>query len=182
MAQQRLNGRAAATMNKLGWLLGFALPGAGQTKPVTDIRPPEILGILRRIESRGNYETARRLRSTIGCVFRFAIATGRAEVDPTLVTLRGALARSAGPSTVRRSRTRKLLAPCCAPGMVLTGNQKKPRFAALKLMALLVPRPGELRAALWSESDRDARHMDDSRFPDKNAAPPPHSAAPIKRW
>lgn len=45
---------------------------------------------LRKIERRGRYETAGRARSTIGSIFRYAIATGRADYDPT-VDLRGAL-------------------------------------------------------------------------------------------
>jgi integrase len=59
-------------------------------RPVAEIAAPELLAVLRKVESRGRYETARRLRSTCGIVFRYAIATGRAERDPS-VDLRGAL-------------------------------------------------------------------------------------------
>ena len=54
------------------------------------ITAPEILGALRSVELRGRHETARRLRATIGEVFRYAVATGRAGTDPT-GALKGAL-------------------------------------------------------------------------------------------
>jgi len=60
----------------------------------------EVLLVLRDVEARGRYETARRLRSMIGRVFRLAIATDRAEVDPTL-------ALRAPSSCRRRPRARR---------------------------------------------------------------------------
>jgi integrase len=59
-------------------------------RPVTEISSPDVLAVLRRIEARGQLETAGRLRAVVGEVFRYAIATGRAENDPTFA-LRGAL-------------------------------------------------------------------------------------------
>src|SRR3546814_6832455 len=82
-------GRAEATLTKLEWLLSFAYPKLGR-RPIRDITVPEVLEVLRRVEARGRYETARRLRSTIGSVFRYAMATARAEADPT-IALKGAL-------------------------------------------------------------------------------------------
>jgi integrase len=58
--------------------------------PIAEIKAPDILDALRKIEKRGRHETATRVPSTIGAVFRFATATGRAERDPT-DDLRGAL-------------------------------------------------------------------------------------------
>src|SRR3546814_10461366 len=71
-------GRAEATLTKLEWLLSFAYPKLGR-RPIRDITVPEVLEVLRRVEARGRYETARRLRSTIGSVFRYAMATARSE-------------------------------------------------------------------------------------------------------
>ena len=82
-------GRASATLTKTHWLLELAFAVIGE-RPIAKISAPELLAVLRKIEARGNYETARRLRSTCGMVFRYAIATGRAERDPS-VDLRGAL-------------------------------------------------------------------------------------------
>ena len=53
------------------------------TTPIDQIKAPDLLAVLRRIESRGALETAHRTKQTAGQVFRYAIATGRAERDPT---------------------------------------------------------------------------------------------------
>ncbi len=147
MAQQRRNQLAATTITKLEWLLSFAIPMLGD-KQITDIRPPDVLGVLRKVELRGCYETAHRLRSTIGTVFRFAIASGRAENDPT-ISLQRALA-----SPPRKHRA-AIIEPKAFGALLraidgFEGRQPTTK-AALQLMALLFPRPGELRAAEWQE-------------------------------
>ena len=91
-------GRAPRTLGKLRWLLSFAYPSIGERR-VAEITAPELLSVLRKVEARGRYETARRLRSTCGMVFRYAIATGRSERDPS-ADLRGALT---SPKTNHRS-------------------------------------------------------------------------------
>ena len=53
-----------------------------RNRPIADIRAPELLAVLRRIESRGAQETAHRAMQNCGQVFRYAVATGRAERDP----------------------------------------------------------------------------------------------------
>ena len=102
IAKQEREGRAHATLSKRRWLLDFAFPAFGD-RPVAEITARELLALLREIEGRGLYETARRLRSTCGMVFRYAIATGRAERDPSM-DLRGALTspRSQSPRNDRR--------------------------------------------------------------------------------
>ena len=84
-----VRGALQATLIKKRWLLDFAFSAFGD-RPVAEITARELLALLREIEGRGLYETARRLRSTCGMVFRYAIATGRAERDPSM-DLRGAL-------------------------------------------------------------------------------------------
>jgi integrase len=118
-------------------------------RPVAEIAAPELLAVLRKVESRGRYETARRLRSTCGMVFRYAIATGRAERDPS-VDLRGALT---APKVIHRATIvdpigigALLRAVDDYDGMPLTK-------AALKLAPLVFVRPGELRKAEWTEFD-----------------------------
>jgi integrase len=59
-------------------------------RPIKDIRAPELLAALRRVESRGALEMAHRIRTICGQVFRYAVATGRAERDPA-ADLKGAL-------------------------------------------------------------------------------------------
>ena len=65
------------------------LPEIGH-RPIRDITPPEILSTIRKVESRGAFEIARRTMQNCGQVFRYAVATGRAEGDPTR-DLKGAL-------------------------------------------------------------------------------------------
>jgi hypothetical protein len=76
--------------------------------------------VLQSLEARGRYESARRLRSTIGSVFRYAIATARAEADPTYA-LRGALTQ-VKPSRMPRSQMPRNLAFYSAPSMHSTGS------------------------------------------------------------
>lgn len=59
-------------------------------RPTNEITPPELLTVLRRVESRGALDTAHRVMQTCGQVFRYAVATGRAERDPS-VDLKGAI-------------------------------------------------------------------------------------------
>jgi integrase len=141
-------GRADVTLVKKRWLLDFAYPVIGK-RPIAEITAPELLAVLRKVESRGRYETARRLRSTCGMVFRYAIATGRAERDPS-VDLRGALA---APKVTHRAAIvdpagigALLRAIDDYDGLPLTK-------AALKLAPLVFVRPGELRKAEWAEFD-----------------------------
>ena len=47
------------------------------------ITPAEILKLLRRIEARGALDVAKRVRQSIGAVFRYGVATGRASRDPS---------------------------------------------------------------------------------------------------
>ena len=69
--------------------MSFAFPALG-SRPIHEISAREVLTVLKEVEARGTYETARKLRTAIGDVFRFAIATARADNDPT-IALRGAL-------------------------------------------------------------------------------------------
>ena len=96
--KKRREAKAERTLGKLEWLLSLARPAIG-ARPIAEITAPEVLGVLRSVEARGRHETARRLRATIGEVFRYAVATGRAEADPT-----GALKGALTAPTVQTSR------------------------------------------------------------------------------
>ena len=143
-------GRAPATLAKLRWLLDFAFASFGD-RPIAEITAPEILFVLRRIEARGKVETARRLRGTCGMVFRYAIATARAERDPS-ADLRGALT---APKVTHRAA---IIEPNAIGGLLRAidgyGGYSVVR-AALQLDALFFVRPGELRHAEWREFDFD---------------------------
>ena len=150
LAKVEKEGRAEATMSKVRWLIDLARADLGD-RPIGEISAAELLVPLRKVEAKGNYESAVRLRSTISQVFRFAIATARAQDDPTF-GLRGALTT---PRITHRAAvtTRKEL------GALLRaiwgyGGQLETR-GCLQLMAYLYPRPGELRLAEWVEFDLD---------------------------
>jgi Arm DNA-binding domain len=87
--KKRRDKKAAATLRKFDWFMSFAFPELG-SRPIHEISAREVLAVLKEVEARGTHETARKLRTAIGDVFRFAIATARADNDPT-VALRGAL-------------------------------------------------------------------------------------------
>jgi integrase len=146
MEKFEAEGDAPTTLKKKQWLLDFANKEFGK-RPVADLKAPEILDALRKIEKRGRHETATRLRSTVGAVIRFAIATGRAERDPT-GDLRGALIT---PKVIHRAT---IVEPH-AVGALLRAidgfeGQAVTRYA-LRLAPLMFVRPGELRKAEWTE-------------------------------
>ena len=141
-------GRAPVTLDKTRWLLELAHPHIG-TRPIAEITPPELLAALRSVEARGRYETARRLRSTCGMVFRLAIATGRAERDPSQ-DLRGALVT---PKTKHRAAIVEPKAIGALMRAIDGYDGHIPTRAGLLLLALTFVRPGELRQAEWSEFD-----------------------------
>lgn len=131
---------------KMAWFEQHVFPFVGRL-PITKVTAPELLGMLRRVEARGNHETAHRMRSGCGGVFRFAIATGRAERDPT-ADLRGALAPVV-------TRNRSAITDPLRIGALLRAmdiyNGQPATTAALRLAPLVFVRPGELRGAEWQE-------------------------------
>ena len=120
--------------------------------PVRSVTAPILLKALRKIEARGAVETAHRARAAASMVFRYAIATGRAENNPAL-SLAGALTPTKTKhfsSLTEPEQVAKLL-------KAIYGYQGSPIVsAALKLSPLLFVRPGELRAARWEDIDLDA--------------------------
>lgn len=148
LAKQEREGKAAATLDKKRWLIGLAAVDLGE-RPIRSITAAEILKPLQRAEANGTYETARRMRAVIGQVFRYAIATARADTDPTF-GLRGALV------TPKVSHRAAVTEESGFAGLVraVWGYQGAIETqAALKLLTLLYPRPGELRLAVWGEFD-----------------------------
>jgi hypothetical protein len=146
LSKMKREDRADATLTKTRWLLDFAFKTIGD-RPISKISAHELLDVLRKIEARGNYETARRLRSTCGMVFRYAIATARAERDPS-VDLRGAL-------TIPTVKHRAAIVEPKEIGALLRAidgfDGQATTRAALRLSPLVFVRPGELRHAEWKE-------------------------------
>lgn len=120
---------------------------------IGELTPPEVLEVLRRIENSGRRDTARRARSDCGRVFRYAVQTGRAQRDPTQ-DLRGGL---------RPKRTRHR--PAVTEPEELAELMRAIRHLevrgttrdALRVLAMLFPRPGELCAMRWADLDREKR-------------------------
>jgi integrase len=148
VAKLRRENRSEATIAKIAWLLSFANEAFGN-EPIGQIAAPSVLKVLQSLEARGKYGSARRLRSTIGSVFRYAIATARAETNPTYA-LRGALTQVKVTPRAAVTEPRKLGALLRA---VDAFDGRPATRIALQLLALLFPRPGELRLAEWPEFD-----------------------------
>ena len=126
-------------------------PRVGQ-QPISEIAAPQLLDVVRRIEQRGAVETAHRALSNCGQVFRYAIATGCAKVDPSR-DLRDALAPVNGKhfaSVTDPKRAARML-------RALDGYEGTPVVhSALRLAPLVFVRPGELRRAEWADIDLES--------------------------
>jgi integrase len=148
LAKQRREGRSEATLSKNRWLLEPAFVAFGD-RAIGEVTAPELLHALRKFELRGRYESARRLRTVAGMIFRYAIATGRATRDIAL-DLRGAL-------TTPKVNHRAAITDPKELGALLRaieGYSGQPTTRlALELSALLFVRPGEMRLARWKEID-----------------------------
>jgi len=135
------------TIAKFQWLIGLA--GSLHDRPVSDVKPADVLMVLQAVEKRGNHETAARLRGTISEVMRFAIVTQRADNDPA-AALRGAL-------TTHKAKHRAAILDAVPFGALLRGIRgyvgRPETRIALELLALTASRPGEIRLAEWREFD-----------------------------
>ena len=141
-----------ATLSKDRWLLeDFAIPKLG-AKPIAEVTAAEVLVLLQDLEQRAMLETASRLRAKLSAIFRYAVATLRAQHDP-VGALRGAIkspkTRHHAAITEPRAFGELLRAIHAYRGGYVVA-------CALKLAPLLFVRPGELRHAEWSEIDLDA--------------------------
>jgi integrase len=143
---------AAKTLRKAVWTFEDLLFPYIGSRPVSALTPPELLEVVRRLERRGKHETAHRAKQRVGQVLRYAIATGRAERDPT-ADLRGALA------PVKVTNRAAVTDPREVAQLLRALHGYQGHFiveAALKIAPLVFVRPGELRAAEWAEMDLDA--------------------------
>jgi integrase len=148
-------GKAKATIKRESWNLGQLNKEVGE-RPIDEIEPPELLTALRRVEARGRYYTVGRLRSTASRVFQYGIGAGYCTSDPTR-DLKHAL--TAG----HKRQPRPALTDSHAVGELMrrieaydAKNGGLVRYA-LKLIALTLVRPGELRQAEWTEFDEENR-------------------------
>ena len=133
----------------------YLFPFIGST-PINNITAPELLSSLRRIESRGTIDTAHRAKQIAGQIFRYAIACGLAERDPSS-DLRDALATPKtshlAAITTPKEAGRLMAAIDCYEGTLVVQS-------ALKLSPLLFCRPGELRHMEWGEIDFEQKRVE----------------------
>jgi integrase len=141
-------GRSAVTLKKIRWFLSFINPVIGR-RPIADITAHELLAVLRSVEVRGRHETAKRMRATCSQVFRYAIATARADRD-VAIDLKGAL-------TVPKVTHRAAITSPRGAGALLRTIEgfdgHAMTLAALRLLPHVFVRPGELRYAEWADFD-----------------------------
>lgn len=116
-------------------------------RPIAEIAAPELLSVLRRMESRGAVETAHRAHQNCGQIFRYAVATGRAERDPSS-DLKGAI-----PPTKQKHHA-SIIKPSAIGELLRAIDGYQGHLVtkcALRLAPLVFVRPGELRHAEWTE-------------------------------
>lgn len=124
----------------------YVFPWLGN-RPIKDITAPDLLKVLRRVEEKGILETAHRAQQNCGQIFRYAVATGRAERDPS-----GDLPGAIPPANGKHMAT--ITAPQEIAGLLHSIDGYKGSIVtrcALQLAPLVFVRPGELRHAEWSE-------------------------------
>ncbi len=117
-------------------------------RPISSVTAPELLATLRRIESRGANDIAHRAKQTAGQIFRYAVATGRAERDPS-GDLKGALK-----ARRKKKHHAAIIDPAEVGRLLVAMNGFQGSLVvktALLLSPLLFQRPGEIRAMEWSE-------------------------------
>jgi integrase len=139
------------TLAKARWMLDDYLLPALARRPIAGITAPDLLRELRKVEAKGAHDTAHRVRQRASQVFRYAIAAGigGCDRDPTQ-DLRGALA------PVVTTHHPAITEPRAVGALLraIDGYVGQPAVhLALKLAPHLFVRPGELRAAAWSEFD-----------------------------
>jgi integrase len=143
-------GWAASTTYKIKSLFERdVFPWIG-SRPIAEITSPELLAVLRRIEKR-TVDTAYRAQQECSKVFRYAIATGRAERNPC-PDLKGALSPNVA------GHFAAITDPKRAGELLRAIDNYRGSFvtmSALRLAPLLLVRPGELRKAVWAEIDLD---------------------------
>tara|TARA_R110000787_G_scaffold52178_1_gene122983 strand:- start:14542 stop:15738 length:1197 start_codon:yes stop_codon:yes gene_type:complete len=143
-------GLAEPTLEKMRWFVKLMGADFGK-RPVTDITPQELLHELQKHERRGRLETANLLRAFASRVFRFAVATARAERDPAQLLI-GAL------TTPRVKHFAAIIDPNEFGALLraIEDYQGDPAVMyALKLTPHVFQRPGELRQMEWAEVNFD---------------------------
>jgi integrase len=146
--------KSASTLARTDWLLRTLNEGIGD-RPINEVTAPELLKILRRVEAQGLHETVARLRSVASQIFRYGIATGRCERD-VASDLRGATTSAVSTPHAAIINPTDIGALMRKIDTLDGGIHPKMMQLALRLLAYVFVRPGELRLSEWSEIDHTA--------------------------
>jgi integrase len=150
IAKREAEDMAPATLKKLRYFLDQLRSPIGK-RPIAEITPHELLAALKKIERKGNRESAKRTRSFASRVFRFGVATARCDADPAHL-LSGSLLAPVPKSYAAIVDPKKL-------GELLRAIEAydgyPPTMYALRILPRVFVRPGELRLAEWGEFDLD---------------------------
>ncbi|MFC1659708.1 tyrosine-type recombinase/integrase [Pseudomonadota bacterium] len=121
-------------------------------RPIIEITPPELLVAIQKIEKRGAIDVAQRTLQTCGQIFRFAVATGRAERDIT-TDLKGALTTR---KKTNYSRLKESELPEFFEKLEKYDGDIQTKLA-IKFLILTFVRTKELRGARWEEFNFDTK-------------------------
>lgn len=150
IAKRQKEGLASATISKAHFFLAQLSPAIG-SMPIKEVDTQMLLAALKRIEGKGNYETAKRTRSFASRVFRYAVSTGRADADPAAL-LSGALISAKAKHYAAILKAEEF-------GVVLRAIDSYDGSPITRFSLQFAPhvfvRPGELRHAEWQEFDFD---------------------------
>lgn len=148
LKKMEMEDRAPATLAKARWFLSLLKPAIG-AMPISDIDPQMLLAALKKLEAKGNYETAKKTRSFASRVFRLAVVTGRAKADPAELLSGALITRKAKhyAAILEPAKLGKLLRA------IETYEGSQITAYALKIAPQVFVRPGELRHAEWIDLD-----------------------------
>lgn len=145
--------RAPATIKKANWMLLGLVPETIRSKPIRSVSSKDILDALLSVYNSGREETARKMRTHIGSVFRFAMPNLKVDFDPTFILQKNILHHKATPMAAIVDEREF--------GILMTAIDGSSGWWSvrlyLKFLALTFVRPGEARFARWSEFDIDAK-------------------------
>ncbi|WP_426043017.1 tyrosine-type recombinase/integrase [Brevundimonas sp. TWP2-3-4b1] len=151
IAKRQREGLKDITTGKMRWLLSLLAPALGD-RPIAEIEPFELLAAIKKVETSGRLETAKRLLAFAGRVFRYAVATTRARHN-VAADLQGALVAP------RVKHHAAIIDPKGVGALLraIDGFEGQPvTLWALRLAPHVFVRPGELRQAEWTEIDLEA--------------------------
>jgi integrase len=139
-----------------GRLDNYILPAFGN-KPISEVTAADVRTMLLKIEARGTVEAAKRVKVICGQVFRYAVAHDLIQHDPSAALKPSELFRKVEKRHFAAVTDPKELAPLLRSIEGYTGSIET--RCALRLLAMLLLRPGELRHLEWSEIDVDAAQI-----------------------